>query len=378
MCCERAFFYDWWKTFAGCIGKKILKKHILNKQDHLALRQARLESPEELDQNGEGLFFLFSKGGAGKFTTKTATHRLLPGDILVFNGAAGFKLAAWNINGEFNYWNFSACFENLLPLFASDEISLLHKIADGFKAARYYPASMPLAAECQRLLEAVPPQFNLNHRGQLIRIAATILSAEFKEVLSRRNGHDRAEDRVAQVFEGLSASELINLSVGELADRFNCSRRHLNRLFHQHFDVSVAALRMEMRLLKAISLLRDPDIKIINVAEQCGFNHLGLFNICFKRRFGTSPGRWRTPAVKSRRATARQLENKPVCPLKATGSCPLGGTLEASHPAVVTSIAGKLKDGAELLEDLKRRDLVFGSQALSNIKRDLSEARAGE
>ncbi len=30
--------------------------------------------------------------------------------------------------------------------------------------------------------------------------------------------------------------------------------------------------------------------KVINVATQCGFNHLGLFNTCFKRRFGISPG----------------------------------------------------------------------------------------
>jgi transcriptional regulator GlxA family with amidase domain len=104
---------------------------------------------------------------------------------------------------------------------------------------------------------------------------------------------------MVQVFEKLSASELINLSVGELADRFSCSRRHLNRLFHQHFGVSVAALRMEMRMLKAISLLRDADVKIINVAEQCGFNHLGLFNTCFKRRFGTSPGQWRKSTIRA-------------------------------------------------------------------------------
>ena len=331
-----------------------------------------------MEQNGEGIIFLFSKGGIGKFTSKTVTHRLLPGDILVFNGAAGSKLATWNDKGEFLFWNFTACFENLLPLFASDEISLLHNIAEGFKAAKIYPASMPLAAECQRLLETVPPQFNLDHRGQLIRIAAAILSVEFKEGLSQRSGYVRTEDRVAEVFEKLSASELISLSVSDLADRFNCSRRHLNRLFHQHFGVSVAALRMEMRLLKAISLLRDADSKIINVAEQCGFNHLGLFNTCFKRRFGTSPGRWRKSSVPVASAATRKLASKPVCPLQASGSCPLGGKVEAFHPAVVAAIADKIKDGANILEDLKRRDLMFGAQALSNAKRNLSQARAGE
>jgi AraC-like DNA-binding protein len=90
------------------------------------------------------------------------------------------------------------------------------------------------------------------------------------------------------------------LPVEELAKKFNCSRRHLTRLFHQHFGVSVGALRMEMRLLKAVSLLADPEAKVIDVAEKCGFNHLGLFNTCFKRRFGSSPGQWRKSVTEAK------------------------------------------------------------------------------
>jgi AraC-like DNA-binding protein len=348
---------------------------MLNPQDHLALRLTRLKSSEELDQNGEGLFFVFSKGGIGKFTSKMATHRLLPGDILAFNGAAGSKVAVFDNKGEFLFWIFSVCFENLLPLFASNEISLLHNVNECFRAAKVYGASSPLATECQRLLGLVPPQFNLDHRGQLIRIAATILSAEFKEGQSQRSGYIRTEDHMVQVFEKLSAFELINLSVSDLADKFSCSRRHLNRLFHQHFGVSVAALKMEMRLLKAVSLLRDADVKIINVAEQCGFNHLGLFNTCFRRRFGTSPGQWRRSTIQ---VPAGKLENKPRCPLQTTGLCPLGGHAEASPSAVAATFAGKTAEGATILENLKRRDLMFGGLALSNIKHNPPQARAGE
>jgi AraC-like DNA-binding protein len=350
----------------------------LNRQNHLALRLARLKPPEELDQNGEGLVFLFSKGGTGKFSSKLVTHRLLPGDVLAFNGASGSKLAVFENKGEFLFWTFSVCFENLLPLFASNEISLLHNITEGFKAAKIYPAGSPLAVECQRLLGVIPPQFNLDHRGQLIRIAATILSAEFKDGHSQRSGYIRTEDHMAQVFEKLSSSELIDLSVGELASRFSCSRRHLNRLFHQHFGVSVSALRMEMRLLKAISLLRDANAKIINVAEQCGFNHLGLFNTCFKRRFGASPGQWRKSTVQAGSAPAQVLENKPRCPLQTTGLCPMGGQHEVSPLAVATTIAGKTTNRASTLEDLKRRGLPIEIQALSNLKRNLSKPRLGE
>ena len=113
-----------------------------------------------------------------------------------------------------------------------------------------------------------------------------------------------------------------------MAGKFGCSRRHLNRLFHQHFGVSVAALRMEMRLLRAVALLRNPDAKVINVAEECGFNHLGLFNICFKRRFGTSPGQWRKKAVPKEDRPSGLGGASPDCPLRVNGLCPWTGQPE--------------------------------------------------
>jgi len=51
-----------------------------------------------------------------------------------------------------------------------------------------------------------------------------------------------------QAFERLTSQELLTLSVGDLAQKFSCTRRHLNRLFHRYFGFSVAALRMENAL----------------------------------------------------------------------------------------------------------------------------------
>jgi hypothetical protein len=137
-----------------------------------------------------------------------------------------------------------------------------------------------------------------------------------------------------------------------------------------------------MRLLKALSLLRDANAKIINVAEQCGFNHLGLFNTCFKRRFGTSPGRWRKSTtiagVKAANPLPHKFESNPSCPLLGTGQCPLGDEARLASRAVMTTIASKITEGANILEDLKRRDLLFGCQATQTNHGKLAEARPGE
>ena len=160
-----------------------------------------------------------------------------------------------------------------------------------------------------------------------------------------------------QVFEKLSSSELLKLSVDELAGKFSCSRRHLNRLFHQHFGLSITALRMEIRLLKAVSLLRNPREKVINVAEQCGFNHLGLFNTCFKKRYGTSPGQWRKLALGGAdNPSGRKVEGKPTCPLHANGLCPWGGQPDAFNQPAKNQSTAKMNEGMDSLPGNIRRE----------------------
>src|SRR5215831_4899018 len=261
-------------------------------QDYLTLRLIRLRLQEEWAHKTSGLALILPRGGTGHYIGAGINHRLTTGDLLVVDSVTGGKVCPAE-RGEMVFCTFSVCFEHLFPLFASNEISLLQGVTEGFKRGKVYPKSSPVAEQCHKLLGEVAPQFDLEHRSQLLRVVAAILTPEFKAGRARRVGFVRAEEHMIQVFEKLSSQDLLTLSVGELAGRFSCSRRHLNRLFHQHFGFSVAGFRMEMRLLKAVSLLREPEAKVINIAEQCGFNHLGLFNTCFKRRFGSSPGQWR-------------------------------------------------------------------------------------
>jgi AraC-like DNA-binding protein len=199
---------------------------------------------------------------------------------------------------------------------------MLQNTTQNLKSPKLYPASSSLAKECHRLVALAHPQGDAVHRSQVLGIAAAVLSAEFKCARSNHVGFVRMEDHMMQVFEALSPTDLLALPVGDIAHKFSCSRRHLNRLFHQHFGCSVAALRMELRLLKALSLLRNPGLKIISVAEQCGFNHLGLFNACFKKRFGAPPGLLRKRGLDGAKQASDLDAGHPACPLHTQGLCP--------------------------------------------------------
>ncbi len=336
--------------------------------DHFKLRLVRLQ-PSELwanqARNDDEYTFVFLKGGIAKYVYPNATQRLVPGNIVVSSKHSVGKLYAEE-KSECIFATFSLVFEHLFPLFASNEIGLLHNVMANFKAGKIFMPGSPVAVECQPILEVAHSQPRLQQRSQLLRIVAAILSDEFKTVHSQRSGMGWAEDHMIQVFEKLSSAELLTLSVDELAAKFSCSRRHLNRLFHQHFGLSITALRMEIRLLKAVSLLRNPREKVINVAEQCGFNHLGLFNTCFKRRYGTSPGQWRKQALGPETPSTRKSENKPTCPLHANGLCPWGGQAE---------IIGQGKDRmGQTGGGPSRREGTAGNLPTANIRPGASRA----
>jgi len=342
--------------------------------DHFKMRLVRLQ-PSELwanqTRNDDEFTFVFIKGGIAKYAFPNATQRLVPGNIVVSSKHSVGKLYAEE-KSECIFATFSLAFEHLFPLFASNEIGLLHNVMANFKAGRIFMPGSTVAVECQPILEVAHTQPRLQQRSQLLRIVAAILSDEFKTVHSQRSGMGWAEDHMIQVFEKLSSAELLTLSVDELAAKFSCSRRHLNRLFHQHFGLSITALRMEIRLLKAVSLLRNPREKVINVAEQCGFNHLGLFNTCFKRRYGTSPGQWRKQAMGPETPLARKSENKPACPLHANGLCPWGGQMEIS--AAAAKAQNKVGQGGG---GTGRREGTAGNLPTTSIRPGASRAQSG-
>lgn len=258
-------------------------------QDLLNLRLMRLKGTEEWSLPPGRLSFVFPQGRPVQFVSGLKANRLAPGDVLVVNSTGAGKVCA-PAGAELSFWSFAVRLENLYPLFAGCEIARLQSVIDDFKGIKWYSAAQPVAAECHRLLRHVTPQVDLRHRSKLLQIVAVILSAEFKHAHRQHPGFVSQEQHVMQVFESLSGAEILDLSMDALAARFGCSRRHLNRLFHQFFGCAVATLRLELRLLKAASRLEHPNAKVITVAVDCGFNHLGVFNACFKRRFGVTPG----------------------------------------------------------------------------------------
>lgn len=300
---------------------------------YLRLQLNRLRKAEEWVDNGLGLTFVFVSRGAGQYSVGSVARAFGRGDVVVMPGDENGKLSV-SSGEEIVFWSFSAELEHFFPLFADDEIWLLQDLKNRLKTPRFYPASSSVAADCHRLIAGAPTHYNLAHRSQLLNVVAIILGVELDGMRSMSIGSVPVEEHLKEVLEKLSIADLLGLSVKDLATRFSCSRRHLNRLFHEHLGLSVSGLRMEMRLLRAATLLRDSTAKVSIVAEQCGFNHLGLFNTCFKRRFGVSPGNFRVEATVTGTFSPRGKPVRSKCKLAENGLCPWLQELVPDHSPI--------------------------------------------
>ena len=133
----------------------------------------------------------------------------------------------------------------------------------------------------------------LSKRCACLQLWSEAVSGLLATVPATAQKHDRLRERFRELVGQIPETELAAHSLAELAEQLHCSERHFSRLFREEFGASLRARQIELRLQRARLLLTSSNAKIINVAFESGYRHLGLFNAMFKKRFGLTPSAWR-------------------------------------------------------------------------------------
>ncbi len=81
-----------------------------------------------------------------------------------------------------------------------------------------------------------------------------------------------------------------NFGVSELAGEMNMSRSNLLRKVKRESKLSVSQLINQVRLKKAMDLLRKTSLNVSEVAHQVGFGSASYFIKCFREYYGYPPG----------------------------------------------------------------------------------------
>jgi AraC family transcriptional regulator len=99
--------------------------------------------------------------------------------------------------------------------------------------------------------------------------------------------------QLRRAYEFIELNLRADPSISEVADQCGLSGGYFSRAFKRETGFSPHQWLMKRRVERAKNLLREPDLRLAEIAQTCGFADQSHFARVFLKREGCSPGRWR-------------------------------------------------------------------------------------
>jgi AraC-like DNA-binding protein len=110
------------------------------------------------------------------------------------------------------------------------------------------------------------------------------------------------DQRVTKILDLLDRRWHVAHRIAELARGVGLGASRLEHLFKQEARISIREFIRERRLAAAADLLARTPERVSVISFRVGFQHVANFNHAFKKRFGVSPGQYRSQRGRGRAA----------------------------------------------------------------------------
>jgi AraC-like DNA-binding protein len=267
---------------------------------HLVIEQITLGPGQEWMAPARGWRFLHVSSGAAYWLGSSRPRSLTEGEMLVIAPATTGLVRASQLS-QVMLHAFIFAPDLLCGFFTLSERHFLEAGGAGpVQDVQFLPSTHPVTQQFAALARSRLRPDSLAQRVEVLSLVAAVFDEEIVRRRPPATLGTSAVHRFKQLIAQLPDMELIHHSPEHLARLCGCSLRHFNRLFRKFFKTSTRARQTELRLLKARQLLCETEQKIMQVALDCGYCNLSLFNALFKRRFGMTPSECRRQASKSK------------------------------------------------------------------------------
>lgn len=157
--------------------------------------------------------------------------------------------------------------------------------------SKSYPITAQTLFEIQRVF-ANP--FNDEGTKILLKSKYVIISMDCLKQMGYLEGdpHEYIE-KIHKAYDYMLNNLQFRCTVSFLANKVNMSARQLENGFKTIYGKTVYKVLTDERMNKAITLLRDSDLPISEIAQRVGYKNSGTFYNTFKRNFGYAPMRLR-------------------------------------------------------------------------------------
>ena len=126
---------------------------------------------------------------------------------------------------------------------------------------------------------------------QFEQVKKICIAAKEIVVKKRRQSSNRISKQTLELIEKEFGNQ--QLSVQYASNKIGVSSNYLSMIIKKETGVTFVELMTRKRIEYAKKLLKETDLKIKEVAEQCGYSDQYYFSHCFKKIAGMSPGGYR-------------------------------------------------------------------------------------
>jgi AraC-like DNA-binding protein len=258
---------------------------------HLFINESELAPGAEWKDTSPGWKIVLVSKGFLYWIARAEVRELQAGDVLVVGPAVDGTLRASQIAAAcLHFFYFRP--EHLVGLMSLSERLSLEAFGQTTQT-RIIPAADPISKEFTQIVANFSKRRSFFYRCRILHLVAMVFGDALPNAPQPRNQIATTLLRFEEIISRIPDADLIHYSSEKLAEMCGCSLRHFRRMFRKQFKTSIRAKQTELRLEKARQLLAETDEKIVAIATESGYRHLGFFNAMFKKRFGMTPSEWR-------------------------------------------------------------------------------------
>jgi AraC-like DNA-binding protein len=259
----------------------------------LELQEIRLNPGQEWSNPTNQWRFILLQFGTAYWLESAHPRELARGELLIVSPAAQGVVRASQLNEAVFHW-FGFRPDALLGFLSVSEREWIEKSSiEVIGPVVCLPSTHPIPREMAELRDASHTERRPVERARALALAVRFLTESMPACSSELRHGGAARERFDEIIARMPDAELIQHSSEELARLCGCTTRHFNRLFRIRFGAPTRVRQTELRLLKARQLLENSTEPVAQIAVQCGYRSVSLFNSLFRRRFGMSPSEWR-------------------------------------------------------------------------------------
>ena len=109
----------------------------------------------------------------------------------------------------------------------------------------------------------------------------------------------KAEEVIEIIRDKIDHQYSENIRISDFSARYFFSKEYLSKLFKTRYGIGIYEYLLKVRMERAAELLRDPDIKILDISARIGYTDNNYFSKAFRNYYTLTPTEFRRKELPS-------------------------------------------------------------------------------